>query len=359
MRRLLLLNGLAAIGVVVHHAAYFGFHGLFEASSAQAQPDDTLVERIGWLNYLLLLLAQLDHFALPAFMFISGFFAAFAFAGRQTGHFGIVTARLKFLVGPVLVWNVVHFALLMRLPRTPFEPLGVYYYVTLLAQYYVLAPAVVRLAQTHWKWLLVPAGLYELAYIALSILDVLGIHAPGAVNGVYQFLQARGWLFPNLAFWFVLGVTAGVHRKPLVDLLLPLRRYLLIGAIAFSVLTILEYVVLARLAGQVWIGPSHPGLTPMLYALCVILFFVAAEDLSLPYSKALSDLGTKSLGVYLVNVPAMYVLTIVVDAAALWMLYRPLVYPLLLVLVGLGAPLVLMAALRSSPARSTYRYVFG
>ncbi len=106
VRRLLYLSGLAILAVIVFHAAGLGFVAMFAwrdryATAAAASPT-------GSASYWLLrTMEQISVFALPSFMFVSGYFVAFA-TGRSQRTLGwkSVFARVKSLLIPYLIWTL-------------------------------------------------------------------------------------------------------------------------------------------------------------------------------------------------------------------------------------------------------------
>jgi hypothetical protein len=134
---------------------------------------------------------------------------------------------------------------------------------------------------------------------------------------------------------------------------------LLAAAILFPILSVLEYQALARAAGQAWLGPTFGGLFRTLYGFAFILSFLAFEKVSIPFAKTLTQVGTKSLGIYMGNIPAIYVVAVLMYHLVPWLLGIQLIYQIVLIVAGIGGPLLLMEILRRSRARPYYRYIFG
>ncbi len=112
-RRLLLLNGLAILGVVVSHAAGWGQIALLDLNWTNRYLPATVTgeAHIGsFTYYVLLIVRQLLVFSVPAFLVVSGFFIAFAARGSQVGlSWKVVRARLYSLLIPYLIWSVLIF----------------------------------------------------------------------------------------------------------------------------------------------------------------------------------------------------------------------------------------------------------
>ena len=357
-KRLLLLNGLAVLAVPLHHATGYGFRAMFEWTDRYLPVAAPNYDQIGSLAYyVIILIQQLDNFALPAFLFVSGFFIAFAAGGSQSLKWNAVMARLKYLMIPFVFWTMAFFIILLqRLPLNLVEALDRYYYIPLLAQFYLVSPFIVPLARNHWKLLLSVTGFLELGWAVIRCFNTL--ETGGAVVDWLMFLTPR-WLIPTLFFWFTLGVVAGFHRQPLAQWLDRVKWRLLAAMVILGVLTIVEYQFLAYLAGKEWLGPYFGGVSRKLYSLAFILCFLAFDKLSLPFSKQISQLGGKSLGIYLAHSLAMYVAAVMMYRQTPWVLGNQLLYQGALIVIALVIPLLLMSVLSKSAARGVYRYVFG
>lgn len=356
-KRLLLLNGVAAFGVATYHAAAYGFSAMFEWTDRYQPVSVPNYDQIGSMAYyFLLLVRQLDAFVIPAFLFVSGFFIAFAARGEPaTIKWDIVWARVKTLLPPLIIWTAIRCLLLRQPPSTIHDILRPYYFLVLLIQFYLLSPLIVRLAQQHMRLLLVGALLIQGSAESLFFLGNLGVSSP-ALEAVKSLLPL--WFFPLRLFWFTVGVVAGFQRERL-SLLSRYRWGLLVAVILMGSLTLFEYGLFARWMGQPWLGPSFRGLSSNLYALVFIFCFLAFENFTPPLSKQLLELGAKSLGIYLVNIPAIYVIAVLMYRWTPWLLGQQFLYQAVLISVGTALPLLLMELVRRSPARGYYRYLFG
>lgn len=360
IRRLLLLNGLATLAIPIHHATGYGFSAMFEWTDRYQQVVVPNYDQVGTLAYyIIILIQQLDYFALPAFMFVSGFFAAFAAAGPEPKlKWSIVKSRVINLLLPFTIWTIIFFVLFTRrLPNSLDEILDRYYYIPLLMQFYLLAPFIVPLAKKRPKLVLAAAVFFELGRFSVRYLQGLNVVFPG--QDVIIFLTPR-WLFPMLFFWFALGLVAGFHREPLTEWLARVKWGLLASVIGLGALTMVEYAAFARATGQEWLGAYFGGFSRQAYALVFILCFLAFDNVKIPFSAQLSELGGKSLGVYLAHNRIMYVVAVLMYQQTPSLLGNQFLYQTILIVVGLAGSLLLMEAIKKSPpTRPIYRYVFG
>lgn len=358
IRRLLLLNGLAALGVATYHAAAYGFSAMFEWTDRYRSVMVPNYDQIGSFSYYLLLaIRQLDAFVIPAFIFVSGFFVAITAAGSQSKkNWQVVTARIKTLLFPFILWTGLRYILLGRLPTSVSDVLMPYYFIVLVFQFYLLSPIIAPLAKTHWKLLILISAIVQMIVEGLFFIGALGVETPLLVQIKDLFPL---WFFPRRIFWFVLGIVASTYRESLTMWLARVKWQLLTAVILLGTLTMVEYEFYARLVGEEWLGPSFRGISSPLYALSFILCFLAFDDVSLPFSKQISDIGSKSLGIYLANIPVIYIVAVILYKAFPWTLGNQLVYQTVLVVVGIVIPLLLMNLASKTPVRKVYRYIYG
>jgi peptidoglycan/LPS O-acetylase OafA/YrhL len=307
--------------------------------------------------YVLMVSRELHSFAVPAFLFVSGFFLAIMSKGSQSGSKArVVSHRIAALLPPFVMWTVFRFVLIGQAPSSLGDILNPYWFIVLLIQYYLLSPWLVPWARSNWKSLLVVAAVLQLFAQGLRYPYFLGIELPGLE--LLLTLVPR-WLFPTQLFNFVLGVVVCLHLESVQKWLPKVRWALLAAVVVSAVLMVVEYELADRYVGEAWIGASFTGLMDNFYATSVCLCFLAFSHVRLPFSKALEGIGAKSMGIYLANIPAIYVVAVAMYHLAPWSLGNQLVYQAVLIAAGLGGPLLLMEMTRRSRARRVYRYAFG
>lgn len=367
-RRLLYLNGLAVLGVVLNHALSWSFVAMFWWTDRYRPVSVPNFDQLGGATYWVLrVVEQLIIFTIPTFLFVSGYFVAFA-AGKAQARVNprFIWNRLQYLIIPYVLWSVIMLAfeyaqgnvytlaeyarMLLLGGTTP-----AFYFVPLLAQLYLLAFVMVPLAKRHWRVLLAGAALLQVLVQVLRYAVILRVAFPG--REVLQVLTP-GWFFPGSVFWFALGIVVGFHLAALKQALARWRWVFVGGLGALLVLGILEWELLLRWSGEAWLTPKET-LLDNLYALCFLMCFIAFDAVRLPAARRLSELGPKSFGVYLVHSLVLIVVARLTYHVAPWVLgYQWLFLPLLFV-AGLGVPLLLMAIVIRSPAKRIYAYQFG
>lgn len=357
-RRLLWLNGLAIIGIAVHHAAGYSLQNMFLWSHSAVGATAPNFAPLGSLSYYVVMAPRLlFSFSGAAFFFISGYFVGILAKGDGSSvSWSMVFSRIRLLLIPFFLWTIVRYILLRQFPRSIDDILSPYHWIPLLIQFYLISPFIVRLARRNWKLLLLLALL--IGWVFGSFLSYL------AGFGWAPAQQIQGSL-PNwiilfvLPFWFPLGVVFGMRWVEFKPHLVRFRWTLLAAAIVMTILVVVEYMVVDQMTGPEWLGPEFSGITKFPYSLLLILSFLAFDRTRLPLVEEVSLIGTKSLGIYLGNIPSIYVASVMMYRLAPWLLSHYLVYFSILILVGLGIPLLIMEAVRRSPARHRYRLLFG
>ncbi len=368
IRRLLYLNGLAAFSAVLYHATGWGFTAMFWWTDRYRSVSVPNFDQLGGASYFSIrAIEQLVIVAIPAFLFVSGFFVAFA-TGRshRTVSWNIIGVRVKNIIIPYLVWSVVAIGMLFAfgerfsagqiVKMLAFgETQPPYYYVPLLIQLYLLSPLVVLWAKSEWKSLLVVAALLQLLAVGVRNFGILNLDVP-AVQSINWL--GRSWFFPSHIFWFSAGIVVSFHLKPLKMQAMRFRWWLLAGTIIAYLAGIAEWEMLFKLSGQQWIA-SQETLVDGVYSIFFMLTFIGFDKMPLPAAKQIGDIGVKSFGIYLIHAPVLAVASKIIYHVAPWVLGYQILYQAILVALGLGIPLMLMWMVKKSPAHPYYQYLFG
>jgi fucose 4-O-acetylase-like acetyltransferase len=367
-RHLLLLNGLAVIGAVVNHASGWGFTSLFwwtDRYEAVTVPD---FSQMGTPTYYALrALEQLIMFSVPAFLFVSGFFVAFA-AGRGTTTVGWdkVGTRIRTLLIPYLLWSL---AILIgrsfegsgRTAAGFFEQLlfggaaEPYYYIPLITQLFLLSPLLILWLKTDWRSVLLAAGMLQLVVQLARYPVLLGWDAPMAT---WIARHSPGWFFPNMVVWFVLGAFVAFHLAAVRERLSRWKPVLPWMTAALGLLALVEWELLLRFSGEQWLAPT-PTVFDSLYSGAFIVTILAFAQAKVPGRRPLDALGERSFGVYLIHAPVLELVSRTAYHVAPVLLAYQFAFQPLLIVMGLGVPILIMMVVNRSPARPFYNYLFG
>jgi peptidoglycan/LPS O-acetylase OafA/YrhL len=203
--------------------------------------------------------------------------------------------------------------------------------------------------------LLLITVIIEFAIRGLRYPYVLGLDIP-VINQMVALTKT--WFFPTRIFWFALGIVVGFNLQVFKTKLIRIKWGLLIAVVLLFVIGMIEWELLLRLSGQDWIAPWET-IIDGLYALAFLLAFLAFDNINIPFSEKVGELGSKSYGIYLIHSLVLLYTSKVVYQIAPKILEFQIIFQSLLILMGLGVPLALMAFVNKTTYRKYYKYIFG
>jgi len=348
--------------VVFNHA---NWHVLSEFAAGEAQ------------GYAFVVFDQVGKFAIPAFMFIAGYFIAYATSGgKRDLRWGIIRARFENLLWPWLIWSAILVVGQSFQEHSPIETAPIeflrtliiqYYFIPLLLMVYLSAPLVVKWARSNkgsnTGILLAGAAVVQLLTIALFYARVYYPDFPDALRpwvdlGPLQYLRFVFYfpfgivcgMFPRL----VKGSLARLIKTTKTKSILPWLALLLFG------LAVTEAAVAYNVGGEVWpIGGDQTKLSSALFSTALILCFVVFDRLPVPFSRTINKLGTRSYGLYLCHYPILGIVVRILKRITPWLASQG--WLLLLLSFGLTVALsmLLMEGVARLPTKRFYRYLFG
>lgn len=367
MRTLLITRGLATVAVVLGHTIGWVYLGQsWWLNRYQAIASSGFVDQVGSPTYhVLFATLQLTLWDVPAFLFASGFFASYA---ARSGK-GVSRTMVKKWIGvffwPFVIWvtalAIVSWLPLVLLGRNEPPPfidefagaVRLAYFVPLVCQFYLLTPLIARLARTRGRWLLLGAGLLQFGTTGLWYLGQSDIEM-GALG---RFVGASEFFFWKWAIYFPLGAVCGFHFKQLRTWLKKHVRALLAATIILGALSVAEMMVFSRSVQG--LQATHYTVSAIGYAIAMILLLLAVSERWIPSQVQLSDIGTRSLGIYLSHVIVLVTIARAVYHTIPALMFQPVLFLLVLFLPALGLPLLLGAVLSRYARKTLYRYLFG
>lgn len=366
MKTMSILRGLAVIAVVLGHAIYWVDLGQMQLAGASGA---------GWASthplqsptyHLLKMIYVLTLFDVPAFLFASGLFIAYANIGGKDIHLSNIGKWIKPLIPPFVIWVTAHtliswFPILLfpqegaagLLPRL-LGALNLAYYIPLVVQFYLLAPWISRLAQKHWQCLLFGAAVIQVTSSIIWYLPRLGIPVG---NTIENFSRVSVFFFWAWAIYFPLGVVWGTYLNKIKPWLDRNRKSVIILAVIAAVLAIIEMETLGRFPDL--LDPSQFSLTTIFYSVSFIAFFFSVSERELSCKHQLGDIGLKSLGIYLAHPLVFLTVYRVIKFTIPGMVFYSLAYLPVLFITGFGLPYALGVFLSKKSKKYIYRYLFG
>jgi surface polysaccharide O-acyltransferase-like enzyme len=365
-KKLLILNGLAISAVVLNHAAHRGFTSIFWWAHRFRPVESPNFDLVGSSSYWVLsIILQLTVFSVPAFIFISGFFVAYAAKGPNANYtWKMVRVRVLGLLIPYLIWSFVIFLFdyIQGIAYTPADyfkklltgdAVGAFFFVPLLVQLYFLSPLIVKLAKRKWKLLLFISILLQLIAQVLKYKRFLIPYLPYMAK-----IPSPNWFFGNMIFFFVTGLIVGLNLKKTKNLLSKIKWHLLFITLFSLLLAIFEYHYFAIDSNGIWVGDfrSFPN---NIYSTSLIACFMGFNLISIPKISTLIKIGKRSYGIYLMHQPILGLLSRLIYHTTPNLFAYQIFFILLLVLVGLGLPYLAMDLVSRSSVRQYYKYLFG
>ena len=364
IKRFLYLNGLAILAAVVNHARVWALVAMISWANLYRPVAVPNYDQIGSITYYILLFFEgAIGFAVPIFLFVSGFYIAIA-TGKNvsTISWKLVFTRIKFLVIPYLIWCLIIIigrillegeketisSYLISIMTGSIE--GPYYFVPLLIQYYLLAPFIVRFAKSNWKLLLFSVAITQLFTQALLYFRVINIDLPFS-----QFYVLPIWLFPTRLFWFVFGIVVGFHLSSFKVIMDKYKWVFLMSTIVFLFISMYERQNIFKT------GLTIPVETTVgsLYALSFIFAFLGFSKVHFPFTNQIEKFGISSFGLYLVHVPVQIYTSKFIYHFAPHLLAYQIIFFVFVAVVGMAIPLLLMEIARRSPISPYYKNIFG
>lgn len=375
-RRLLLVNGLGILAVVINHATGWGMTAMFwwvdSYRSVDALPDLAALDSPAY--YVLVLGNVLARFSVPIFVFVSGFFMGYAM--QATGASGrtwkVIGSRLAWLLAPYFIWSFVIFAARwLESCETTCQSSSLssyvqalllgqahpaYWYVFVITVLTLFAPLLTHLALVRWRELLAFSGLLLLGARLLPYLSIVP-DAPRLPQSIQLFLP----VFHN-TFYFAFGLVFRFHLGDLKKRTKRFRQGLPLMMFTTVALSLIDIELFSRLdLDRDGLSPdhSHMSLFSEGYSLAMILYFVASERIPVPATGSLIRLGSAVYGIYLLHPLLLEYLARAVHRLTPWFLAYPIAFQLFLVVGAIGLPLLFMSAVKRSPFKRFYRYLFG
>lgn len=382
MRRMIpFLRGLAILAVVANHSAGTGLGALFFWAHSLRDGAPPYLGEYGTLTYwVLATIRQLTLFSVPAFLFISGYFVAYAARGENaTLSWKVVSTRITSLIWPYLIWSFVAYGLQLLLSLglgwgesyslgefvlrlATGRVVEAYFFVPLLIQFYLLAPLIARFVKRRGTLTVLVALAIQLVVSGIWYSHMLGVDLHPGLRAVLEFDTA---LFVHWALFFPLGVACGFRASQIGQWLSQRKWLLLAGAVTLLALCMVETFALNYLqtdilgrSQQVWLADHGRKLSTLLYAVVSIFAVLAFKRRASRLVTTIEEVGSKSYGIYLIHPLVIQVISVGVYArlprlaSEQWIL-QPLLFGL-----AVGSSVLVMVLVNRFFGRRLYRYAF-
>jgi membrane-bound acyltransferase YfiQ involved in biofilm formation len=214
----------------------------------------------------------------------------------------------------------------------------------------------VPIAKAQPRRLIAVAALIQLAAF---IVQYLTIFSAGQLNLSAISWTIDSWLFFPWTIYFALGLVFGFHLDRIRPVLRRIRWYLLGAMVLLAIPASIE-------AEAIYWSTGYDDrfvpftISTILYSLVFIMVFLILEEVRIPFAAKVQQVGSKSYGIYLTHIKVMEFVARVLRQVTPWLLaYQVLLFSPIILVLGLGIPIVFMNLVSKSPARRYYHYLFG
>lgn len=265
-----LLRGIACIAVVLIHAS------------------------LPYFNSGIVVWRQLIIFAVPVFIFISGYFSHNSFL-RDPNFF--VKKRIKKLVIIFFIWNTLHILIFSPSMLTFITGYGQLYYIVALMQLIVLTPFFVKSLDNKvlFKLCIFSTPVYITLFYVLCI-----------VRRDYISFPLSGVLFPAWLSYYFYGLWVYRNRKRDQFKVGKLSVVILISSLFISITEALfiYYGVLFNSMNQhEFLAVSSIRIGNMIFSFALInMFFYLKDRVDIKKKNLLTYIGDESMNIYLMHV---------------------------------------------------------
>jgi hypothetical protein len=283
IKRLLYLNGYAAIAAIVHHSVHWVLTGMFWWTDRYRMVSIPNFDQLGGLSYYgLRIIDQFTVVAVPAFLFVSGVHIAIATGNQQdTISWRVIKNRIVKLIPPYLLWSFIIVIInvlqggttsIVALARVILlgEAAAPFYYVPLLIQLLILSPWLVPFARRRATVLLIITALLTILMSISYYSLFLGESSP-ILHAIFTIF--REWHLPGYIFWFALGIVIKFRLTQIKQYLSTISFWLLLSLVITFVFGIIEWEVFRVQSGREWIS-AQVTIIDKIFTLMFILCYI-------------------------------------------------------------------------------------
>lgn len=280
------LRGIAIIGVVAIHALNYGVSG-----------DNSELGR--WNFYFICAARQFVAFAVPVFLFISGYWNANISFNSITDYFNFIKRRLIKVILPYLFWSL----LFILTTETSIKDLtyklltgtasGPYYFIILIVQLYLLMPLFQYINRKRF-W-----GLAIITY--LNLISLLFLYFARFVFKVNIGFPYYALPFFMWFAYFELGLILGKNSFEIIKSFIKWKWIVLLFISVSLCASLLETAFIIEQTGVILYANTTVKFTSFFYSIAIVLGFFILRHFVQRWPKALVILGKYSFGIYLIH----------------------------------------------------------
>jgi len=341
-------RGFAVIAVVAIHA-------VFNVFSQEHFPVKS------WNFLFLFVYFQLLEFAVPAFLFISGYWLSKKPVNSLEDYTVFLTKRFSRVFIPYLFWS----CLLLGYDAVNKSAIGIhetvyklltggasmgYFFIIMIAQLYMLTPLLQYINRKRYGLILI---------VIINVLSLLALYLSRLFH-VIGHLPASLFFYSWIIF-FQMGLWVGMQDDRLNNKAISFRgmRPLILPALAICFLiSVLEGMVLLTKYDNLNFAISPTKYSSVLFSVCVILGFLYVREYLVHSPKFLVTLGNYSFGIYLIHMIILEPVAGLLQRSDIVYSLQPL-YQLLLVFVTMSICVLVISISRRLLPKFFYSKILG
>lgn len=257
-----------------------------------------------WNFYFLFIYRQFLNFAVPAFLFVSGYFVANENFSSLQEYMVFLNKRLKKVLIPYFFWSllIILLSVLLLGFHLEFKTIiyklltggasGPYYFLPLIAQLYLITPILLYLLNKQSKGIIIIIFLNFLSLLFLYIIRIyFNINPPLAYYG----LPFYSWII-----FFALGIFVRNQNISFENIYSPYKIYILL--IFFLILSCIEAYFLLIKLNLPDFAFSAVKFSSFLYSITICFAFLILRQKLKIWPPFLIKLGNYSFGIYLIHI---------------------------------------------------------
>ncbi len=305
-------RGLAIIAVVAIHAT-----GLTALSWKNSEIN-------GWNLIFLVANRQLFLFAVPVFLFISGYWSPQKRLDSLRDYGTFLIKKLLRILAPYFFWSLlllgyeafkthdvnmhkIAFNLMAGRASMP------YYFIVVIAQFYVLAPLFQYLNRKIYGLTSVLVfNIITLSVLYLTRLCDTVVHLPVMT------------LFYSWTIFYQAGLFIRNCDSKAFVLSQKMRRIIPVAVLFFVLLSVIESMILLIKYDNLLFAGSSVKYSSFLYSACIILGFLCLREQVKNWPKLLTTIGNLSFGIFFIHLPVLKIVAGVIQKISVVYTFQPL-----------------------------------
>lgn len=310
----------------------------------------------GWNLFFVVTYRQLLNFAIPAFIFISGYWASANPMESLNDYRFFLVKRLPRVLIPYFFWSVVllgyaafrehkidGYQIIFKLLTG--RVISIYYFIMVISQLYIITPIFQYINRKRYGLILV---------LILNGISLLSAYL-GRVY--FHYWIPVSYAFYSWIIFYEIGLLTGSSDNNIFTT--KKVQFFILPAILVSLLISgLEASVLLSRCDNSYFAIAPVKFSSFLYCICIIIAFLHIKRYLSHRPKFLAALGYYSFGIYLIHAPILYkVISFVRKSSDIYSFQ--LLYQFIVIVVTISICFVLISAARKLLPESFCHRVLG